>query len=142
MSEHKPLETKNAKVVAGIAGCGSGTLLTALASTFDGATRDALIAAAPAVTVVCGFLWGWVFTASANYFIRRGVRAKLVAIRDQIKAEIEYEHTTPSHKKILVKRYQAMQLVIIDREIEQIESVSYISPSDVDASKLLTPKSL
>jgi hypothetical protein len=114
--------TRSAKVGAGAAGAGSGTLLVLLANNLpvDSPWKSWLVIFAPSVSIAISVLYGWI-KASLD---RRAARKELAQVVDRAKLTLqkalENPATSQEHRRQLQKELEGLELILVKADLDKI----------------------
>ena len=102
-----------AKVGAGAAGAGGGTLLVLLARNLpdDNPWKSWLVLLAPAVTVFLSGSWLWIQAAIAERAREKEKRQLFEMAKETIRKSMDDPHGSPEHKESLRKTLEDLQLI-------------------------------
>ena len=130
----KPRESKAA---AGAAGIGGGTILAAIANYLPPTSpfRTGLILVSPSVSVVLGLVWLWAQVEIANYVQDRKLTSLVQNTKATLVEALRNPTTSLEHKEVIRKKLEELELMIADRGLLRIKSLSVISSEGIRKSE-------
>lgn len=143
ISNIQETNSKNSKANAGAAGIGGGTLLIALASSLPEGSRLRfwLTLVAPCFSVVLSALFLWAQIEIANFMQDRKVKVLVRRTQETLQAALRNEHTSESHRRLIKKKLEELDLLVADRELKRIKemvpiTIANYKKSGLDADEL------
>jgi hypothetical protein len=128
---------KESKAGAGAAGISGGTFLVALANSLPEGSRAKfwLTLIAPSVSVVLSVMWLWAQVEIANYMQDRKLKSLVSDAKSNLQEALNNPNTSEEHRNVIRKKLEEIELIVADRELGRIKSLSPISLSDVRKSQ-------
>lgn len=120
---------KSARVGAGAAGAGGGTLLVLLANNLpaDSTWKSWLVIFAPSVSIAISVLYGWI-KATLD---KRAARKELAEVVDRAKLTLqqalENPATSQEHRKQLQKELEGLELILVKADLDKIRVLAKTS---------------
>lgn len=122
---------KESKAGAGAAGAGGGTLLVMLANTLSNLWKSWLIVASPSVSIILSALWLWFQVGIANYVQDLKLKQLVRSTKAILLEALDNPNTSDDHREAIRKRLEELELIIADRQMKQIRSLSPVTASDI-----------
>lgn len=122
---------KESKAGAGAAGAGGGTLLVMLANTLSNPWKSWLIVDSPSVSIILSALWLWCQVGIANYVQDLKLKQLVRSTKAILLEALDNPNTSDDHREAIRKRLEELELIIADRQMKQIRSLSPVTASDI-----------
>lgn len=128
---------KESKTSAGAVGIGGGTFLVALANSFPEGSRVRfwLTLIAPSVSAVLSVMWLWAQVEIANYVQDRKLKSLVRDAKSNLQEALNNPNTSEEHRNVIRKKLEEIELIVADRELGRIKSLSPISFTDIRKSQ-------
>jgi hypothetical protein len=130
-------KSKESKAGAGAAGIGGGTLLVTLANSLPNESRIKfwLILISPSVSVVLSVIWLWAQVEIANYMQDRKLRSLVKSIKTTLQDALNNPNTSEDHRNVIRKKLEEVEIIIADRELGKIRSLTPITFSEAQRNQ-------
>ncbi len=114
------------KVIAGVTGAGSGTLIVMLANNLPEASpwKSWLVIMAPSVSVLSGAIYQWIKAKISDYFQQKDLSSAIDQARKTLETALNNQATTAEHKKELQKNLEKLEKLEAAARMKKVEALA------------------
>jgi hypothetical protein len=129
-TESNPERSKNS---AGLAGAGSGTLVSVVANQLPDTNvlKVPLLYCAPSLSIVIALVLVWVQVRIVSYFREKEVKNLVEITRREIKKSLEDQSISKEHRDQLQKELEDLNMLSVQRLKTRLQSLEVVTVEDI-----------